>query len=149
MRLAAGLFSKAESGSGSALSAARPAGGSGGWALPPPCPALKGLLSGRSSAAHTGLLFLQLSNALLEKEVINYEDIEALIGPPPHGPKKRIAPQRWSDAQREKREAGEAEAAGSSSCRGRSSPGPDSWTTLLAARDGPSSQPSQVSAQGP
>ncbi|TKC38605.1 hypothetical protein EI555_010142 [Monodon monoceros] len=93
-----------------------------------------------------------LANALLEKEVINYEDIEALIGPPPHGPKKRIAPQRWSDAQREKREAGEAEAAeaaGSSPCRGRSSPGPDSWTTLLAARDGPSSQPSQVSAQGP
>uniref|UniRef100_A0A8C9BT80 SPG7 matrix AAA peptidase subunit, paraplegin n=1 Tax=Phocoena sinus TaxID=42100 RepID=A0A8C9BT80_PHOSS len=77
-----------------------------------------------------------LANALLEKEVINYEDIEALIGPPPHGPKKRIAPQRWSDAQREKREAGEAEAAevaGSSPCRGRSSPGPDSWTTLLAA----------------
>lgn len=114
-----------------------------------PCSQRARLLSGRSSAAHTGLLFLQLANALLEKEVINYEDIEALIGPPPHGPKKRIAPQRWSDAQREKREAGEAEAAGSSPCRGRSSPGPDSWTTLLAARDGPSSQPLQVSAQGP
>ncbi|XP_059762000.1 paraplegin isoform X2 [Balaenoptera ricei] len=90
-----------------------------------------------------------LANALLEKEVINYEDIEALIGPPPHGPKKRIAPQRWSDAQREKPEAGEAEAAGSSPCRGRSRPGPGSWTTLLAAGAGPSSQPSLVSAQGP
>lgn len=42
-----------------------------------------------------------LANALLEKEVINYEDIEALIGPPPHGPKKMIAPQRWSSAQSE------------------------------------------------
>uniref|UniRef100_A0A8C9LE66 SPG7 matrix AAA peptidase subunit, paraplegin n=1 Tax=Pavo cristatus TaxID=9049 RepID=A0A8C9LE66_PAVCR len=36
-----------------------------------------------------------LSNALLEKEVINYDDIEALIGPPPYGPKKMIAPQSW------------------------------------------------------
>ncbi|XP_044617502.2 mitochondrial inner membrane m-AAA protease component paraplegin isoform X2 [Equus asinus] len=51
-----------------------------------------------------------LANALLEKEVINYEDIEALIGPPPHGPKKMIAPQRWSDAEREKQDAGEEEA---------------------------------------
>nr|XP_011751705.1 paraplegin [Macaca nemestrina] len=51
-----------------------------------------------------------LANALLEKEVINYEDIEALIGPPPHGPKKMIAPQRWVDAQREKQDSGEEEA---------------------------------------
>ncbi|KAJ8785970.1 hypothetical protein J1605_006930 [Eschrichtius robustus] len=101
-----------------------------------------------SSTAHM-LTLTRLANALLEKEVINYEDIEALIGPPPHGPKKRIAPQRWSDAQREKPEAGEAEAAGSSPCRGRSRPGPGSWTTLLAAGAGPSSQPSLVSAQGP
>ncbi|XP_069843942.1 mitochondrial inner membrane m-AAA protease component paraplegin isoform X2 [Dipodomys merriami] len=52
-----------------------------------------------------------LANALLEKEVINYEDIEALIGPPPHGPKKMIAPQRWIDAQREKETSGDEEAA--------------------------------------
>ncbi|XP_064226015.1 paraplegin isoform X2 [Aotus nancymaae] len=52
-----------------------------------------------------------LADALLEKEVINYEDIEALIGPPPHGPKKMIAPQRWIDAQREKQDSGEEEAA--------------------------------------
>ena len=123
--------------------------GPGAGPSPPPRSALKGLLSGPSSAAHTALLFFQLANALLEKEVINYEDIEALIGPPPHGPKKRIAPQRWSDAQREKPEAGEAEAAGSSPCRGRSCPGPGSWTTLLATGAGPSSQPSLVSAQGP
>ncbi|XP_016047373.2 paraplegin isoform X3 [Erinaceus europaeus] len=50
-----------------------------------------------------------LANALLEKEVINYDDIEALIGPPPHGPKKMIKPQRWIDAEREKQEAGEEE----------------------------------------
>uniref|UniRef100_A0A8D2DPD6 SPG7 matrix AAA peptidase subunit, paraplegin n=1 Tax=Sciurus vulgaris TaxID=55149 RepID=A0A8D2DPD6_SCIVU len=52
-----------------------------------------------------------LANALLEKEVINYEDIEALIGPPPHGPKKMIPPQRWIDAQREQQASGEEEAA--------------------------------------
>uniref|UniRef100_A0A8D2FXU6 SPG7 matrix AAA peptidase subunit, paraplegin n=1 Tax=Theropithecus gelada TaxID=9565 RepID=A0A8D2FXU6_THEGE len=51
-----------------------------------------------------------LANALLEKEVINYEDIEALIGPPPHGPKKMMAPQRWVDALREKQDSGEEEA---------------------------------------
>ncbi|KAB1256491.1 Paraplegin [Camelus dromedarius] len=48
-----------------------------------------------------------LASALLEKEVISYEDIEALIGPPPHGPKKMIAPLRWSDSERERRDAGE------------------------------------------
>ncbi|EDL92777.1 spastic paraplegia 7 homolog (human) [Rattus norvegicus] len=51
-----------------------------------------------------------LANALLEKEVINYEDIEALIGPPPHGPKKMIAPQKWIDAEKEKQASGEEEA---------------------------------------
>ncbi|XP_050021111.1 mitochondrial inner membrane m-AAA protease component paraplegin isoform X5 [Alexandromys fortis] len=50
-----------------------------------------------------------LANALLEKEVINYEDIEALIGPPPHGPKKMIAPQKWIDAEKEKQASGEEE----------------------------------------
>ena len=42
--------------------------------------------------------------------MINYEDIEALIGPPPHGPKKMIAPQRWSEAEMEKQDTGEEEA---------------------------------------
>ncbi|XP_014392117.1 PREDICTED: paraplegin isoform X5 [Myotis brandtii] len=51
-----------------------------------------------------------LANALLEKEVINYEDIEALIGPPPHGPKKMIVPLSWRDAEREKQDTGEEEA---------------------------------------
>uniref|UniRef100_F7EWL3 Mitochondrial inner membrane m-AAA protease component paraplegin n=2 Tax=Monodelphis domestica TaxID=13616 RepID=F7EWL3_MONDO len=50
-----------------------------------------------------------LANALLEKEVINYEDIEALIGPPPHGPKKMITPQKWIDAEREKQGTEEEE----------------------------------------
>ncbi|XP_068059306.1 mitochondrial inner membrane m-AAA protease component paraplegin isoform X2 [Anomalospiza imberbis] len=50
-----------------------------------------------------------LSSALLEKEVINYDDIEALIGPPPHGPKKMIAPQSWLEAERDKQDTREEE----------------------------------------
>ncbi|XP_064243321.1 paraplegin isoform X2 [Passer domesticus] len=50
-----------------------------------------------------------LSSALLEKEVINYDDIEALIGPPPHGPKKMIAPQSWLQAERDKQDTREEE----------------------------------------
>ncbi|XP_023588349.1 paraplegin isoform X1 [Trichechus manatus latirostris] len=59
-----------------------------------------------------------LANALLEKEVINYEDIEALIGPPPYGPKKMIMPQRWADAEREKQDSGDEEAAQQPPLRG-------------------------------
>jgi len=33
-----------------------------------------------------------LAEALLQKETLNYADVELLIGPPPHGPKKRIDP---------------------------------------------------------
>ncbi|XP_058011074.1 paraplegin isoform X2 [Ahaetulla prasina] len=50
-----------------------------------------------------------LADALLEKEVINYEDIEALLGPPPHGPKKTISPQSWIEAERDKQDRGEEE----------------------------------------
>lgn len=50
-----------------------------------------------------------LASALLEREVINYNDIEALIGPPPHGPKKMITPQSWVEAERDKQDTGEDE----------------------------------------
>lgn len=51
----------------------------------------------------------QLASALLEREVVNYDDIEALLGPPPHGPKKMIVPQSWVEAQRDKQDTGEDE----------------------------------------
>ncbi|XP_076011732.1 mitochondrial inner membrane m-AAA protease component paraplegin [Genypterus blacodes] len=51
-----------------------------------------------------------LANTLLEREVVNYDDIEALLGPPPHGPKKMIAPQTWIEAERDKQDTGENEA---------------------------------------
>ncbi|XP_056464281.1 paraplegin [Gadus chalcogrammus] len=50
-----------------------------------------------------------LANALLDREVVNYEDIEALLGVPPHGPKKMIAPQTWMEAERDKQDSGEEE----------------------------------------
>uniref|UniRef100_A0A4W6CKW8 SPG7 matrix AAA peptidase subunit, paraplegin n=1 Tax=Lates calcarifer TaxID=8187 RepID=A0A4W6CKW8_LATCA len=50
-----------------------------------------------------------LANALLEREVVNYDDIEALLGPPPHGPKKMIVPQSWVEAERDKQDTGEDE----------------------------------------
>ena len=51
----------------------------------------------------------QFANALLDREVVNYEDIEALLGVPPHGPKKMIAPQTWMEAERDKQDSGEEE----------------------------------------
>lgn len=36
-----------------------------------------------------------MAHSLLEKEVLTYEDIEALIGPPPHGPKNKMEPHGW------------------------------------------------------
>uniref|UniRef100_A0A665XC34 SPG7 matrix AAA peptidase subunit, paraplegin n=1 Tax=Echeneis naucrates TaxID=173247 RepID=A0A665XC34_ECHNA len=50
-----------------------------------------------------------LANALLEREVVNYDDIEVLLGPPPHGPKKMIAPQSWVEAEKDKQDTGEDE----------------------------------------
>nr|XP_020643901.1 paraplegin isoform X1 [Pogona vitticeps] len=50
-----------------------------------------------------------LAHALLEKEVINYDDIEALIGPPPHGPKKMIVPLSWIEAERDRQNVEEEE----------------------------------------
>ncbi|KAF3832739.1 hypothetical protein F7725_026404 [Dissostichus mawsoni] len=47
-----------------------------------------------------------LANALIDREVVNYEDIEALLGPHPHGPKKLIAPQNWLEAERDKQDTG-------------------------------------------
>ncbi|KAJ1083906.1 hypothetical protein NDU88_004061 [Pleurodeles waltl] len=50
-----------------------------------------------------------LANLLLEKEVINYNDIEELIGAHPYGPKKMIAPQSWIEAEKDKQDTGDEE----------------------------------------
>lgn len=36
--------------------------------------------------------FLQIAETLLKKEVLSFEDVAEMIGPPPHGKKKLIAP---------------------------------------------------------
>ncbi|XP_029000608.1 paraplegin [Betta splendens] len=51
----------------------------------------------------------KLASALLEREVVNYDDIEALLGPPPFGPKKMIVPQSWVEAEKDKQDTGEDE----------------------------------------
>lgn len=60
---------------------------------------------------HTEKLLLEnrdklalLANTLLEREVVSYNDIEALLGPPPHGPKKMIVPQSWIEAERDRQD---------------------------------------------
>lgn len=55
------------------------------------------------------MFLFQLANALLEREVVNYDDIEALLGPSPHGPKKMIAPQSWIEAEKDKQDIVEEE----------------------------------------
>lgn len=49
----------------------------------------------------------QLANTLLEREVVSYDDIEALLGPPPHGPKKVIVPQSWIEAEKDRQDTDE------------------------------------------
>nr|XP_057944743.1 paraplegin isoform X2 [Doryrhamphus excisus] len=66
-----------------------------------------------------------LANALLEREVVNYDDIEALLGPPPHGPKKMILPQSWVEAERDKQDSGEDEPQPPSRRRGEEDMNPD------------------------
>lgn len=36
------------------------------------------------------MLNLQLAETLLKKETLRYEEVEQLIGPPPHGQKKMV-----------------------------------------------------------
>lgn len=44
--------------------------------------------------------------------MVNYDDIEALLGPHPFGPKKMISPQSWLEAERDKQDTGEDEPRG-------------------------------------
>lgn len=37
----------------------------------------------------------KLAETLLKKEVLSYDEIESLIGPPPHGPKNKMEPHGW------------------------------------------------------
>lgn len=54
----------------------------------------------------------KMAVALLEKETLNYDDVEALIGPPPFGKKHLISPVEYEQALKEQSAIGEKEAAG-------------------------------------
>lgn len=43
------------------------------------------------------LFLLQLAENLFKKETLNYDDVEALIGPPPHGKKNLVDPAEFEE----------------------------------------------------
>ena len=45
-----------------------------------------------------------MAEALLERETLNYDDVEKLLGPPPHGKKHLVSP---ADYERQLREQGD------------------------------------------
>lgn len=48
----------------------------------------------------------QLAATLLKAEVLTYDDIEKLIGPPPHGKKNTIEPHGWEGIMPENNDVG-------------------------------------------
>lgn len=94
MRLAAGLVSKVETGSCILCVGCLPVLCPGKWQvweagpLPFRACSQRALVWAPYLPLTLPFLFLQLASALLEKEVINYEDIEALIAHRLHGPRK-------------------------------------------------------------
>jgi len=49
----------------------------------------------------------QLAQLLLEKETLNYDEVEALLGPPPHGQKHLISPLDYETGLKEESKMGE------------------------------------------
>lgn len=43
------------------------------------------------------LFCFQLAETLFKKETLNYDDVEKLLGPPPHGKKKLIDPAEFEE----------------------------------------------------
>ena len=54
----------------------------------------------------------KMAQALLEKETLNYDDVEALIGPPPFGKKHLVSPVEYEKGLRDQAGLGEKEAEG-------------------------------------
>ncbi|PSN48736.1 Paraplegin [Blattella germanica] len=52
----------------------------------------------RRLVAHAYQKTEQLAETLLKKETLNYDDVEKLIGPPPYGKKRLIAPAEFEDS---------------------------------------------------
>ncbi|XP_032417004.1 paraplegin [Xiphophorus hellerii] len=76
-----------------------------------------------------------LANALLECEVVNYDDIEALLGPPPFGPKKIILPQSWVEAERDKQDTEEDEPQPPPRKHREDDVDPQSWWRINTSRE--------------
>ena len=54
----------------------------------------------------------KMAQALLEKETLNYDDVEKLIGPPPHGKKHLVSPVEYEHGLKRESEIGSKEAEG-------------------------------------
>jgi spastic paraplegia protein 7 len=53
-----------------------------------------------------------IAEALLKRETLNYADVEALIGPPPHGKKHLVSPVEFEKSIKDQANLGEKETAG-------------------------------------
>jgi spastic paraplegia protein 7 len=52
----------------------------------------------------------KMAEALLEKETLNYEDVEKLLGAPPHGKKHLVSPVDFENQLKQQAELGKSEA---------------------------------------
>ena len=50
-----------------------------------------------------------MAEALLERETLNYDDVEKLLGPPPHGKKHLVSPVEFENQLKQQAELGKAE----------------------------------------
>ena len=48
-----------------------------------------------------------MAEALLKRETLNYEDVESLLGPPPHGKKHLVTPTEYERQLREQADMAE------------------------------------------
>lgn len=55
------------------------------------------------------MFLFQLAETLLEKETLNYDDVEKLIGPPPFGKKRLIGPAEFEESVNKAAEEGREE----------------------------------------
>ena len=54
----------------------------------------------------------KMAQALLEKETLNYDDVEKLIGPPPHGKKHLVSPVDFEQSLNQQSKMGSKQAEG-------------------------------------
>lgn len=59
-----------------------------------------------------------MAEELLKRETLNYDDVEKLLGPPPHGKKHLVSPADYERQLREQGDLGNSESGGGVAERG-------------------------------